>query len=190
MLPGDAIHRIPPRAREGATGYFLVTTLPVAGAACSEADVIAVESPLEVRIGGKPITVLMRTPDFDAELVTGFLFGEGVIADADDILSIERPTNGSLTERAHVIEVRLTEARRPPSERLFFSNSSCGICGKQSLASIEVQGDPVRSDLTVSRGVLAALPERLKAAQPVFKRTGGVHASALFTPAGELVAVR
>jgi FdhD protein len=143
-----------------------------------------VESPLEVRIGGKPITVLMRTPDFDGDLVTGFLFCEGVIADADDILSVERAAN------PNVIEVRLTEARRPPGERLFFSNSSCGICGKQSLASIEVQADPVRSEMSVSRRVLAALPEKLKAAQPVFNRTGGVHASALFTPVGELVAVR
>ena len=119
---------------------------------------VAVEAPLEVRIGGKPITVLMRTPDFDAELVTGFLFGEGVIADADDILSIEGPADLGDGERGNVIEVRLSEARRAPGERLFFSNSSCGICGKPSLASIEVRGEPVQSRLTVSRRVLAALP--------------------------------
>jgi FdhD protein len=76
-----------------------VTSLPAGGAACSEADVLAVEAPLEVRIGGKPVTVLMRTPDFDGELVTGFLFCEGVIADADDILSIERPAGVRLRER-------------------------------------------------------------------------------------------
>lgn len=190
MISEDAIHRIPPRTREGATGYFRVTTLPTEGEAYTEGDVIAVEAPLEVRIGGKPITVLMRTPDFDTELVTGFLFNEGIIADADDILSLERPANLSDGDRGNVIEVRLTEGRHPPGERLFFSNSSCGICGKQSLASIEVHGEPVQSELTVSRQVLSTLPERLKSAQPVFRRTGGVHASALFTPAGELVAVR
>lgn len=167
-----------------------VHSLPLFGAASDSNDAVAVEEPLELRIGGKPVTVLMRTPGADTELVLGFLFGEGVIADADDVLSVECPPDRTGTERGTVIEVRLAEGRHAPFERLFFSNSSCGICGKQSLASIEVRGEPVRSSLTVSRRDLTALPERLKAAQPVFARTGGVHASGLFTSAGELVAVR
>jgi FdhD protein len=167
-----------------------VVALPIVGAPAESVDAIAIEAPLEVRIGGKPLTVLMRTPGHDEELVTGFLFGEGVIADADDILAIERAANVSAAERGDVLEVRLSEARRPPDERLFFSNSSCGICGKQSLESVEVRGEPVRSALVVSRRVLTALPDRLKAAQPVFARTGGVHASGLFTSTGELIAVR
>ena len=115
-------------------------------------DSLAVEAPLEVRIGGKPITVLMRTPGHDEELVTGFLFNEGVIADADDLIAIERPTDATSAERENVVHVSLMTSRRTPSgDRLFFSNSSCGICGKQSLASIEVRGTPVRSDLTVPR---------------------------------------
>ena len=153
-------------------------------------DLLAVEAPLEVRLGGKPLTILMRTPGHDEELVAGFLFGEGVIADADELLSVERPADLPDAERGNVLNVSLMTARQLPGERLFFSNSSCGICGKQSLASIEVTGAPVRSTLTVSRAVLTALPERLRVAQPVFARTGGTHASGLFTPTGELVAVR
>jgi FdhD protein len=147
-------------------------------------DLLAVEAPLEVRIGGRAVSVLMRTPGHDAELVAGWLFSEGVIADADDILSVE-----PAPERANVLDVRLCSSRRP-GERLFFSNSSCGVCGKQSLESVEVRGPAVESELTVSRRVLCELPDRLRAAQPLFARTGGAHASALFTPSGELVAVR
>jgi FdhD protein len=168
-----------------------VLALSLTGASTPHDDNIAVEAPLEIRLGGKPLTVLMRTPGHDEELVAGFLFSEGVIADADEILAIERPPDLTDVERGNVVSVSLLTARRTPAgDRLFFSNSSCGICGKQSLAAIEVRAEPVRSDLAVSRRVLAELPERLKEAQPVFARTGGVHASALFTPVGELVAVR
>lgn len=174
-----------------ATALARVVALPLVGKFAAHEDAIAVEAPLEVRLGGKPLTVLMRTPGHDEELVAGFLFSEGVISDVDEILAIERPTDLSAAERGNVVSVSLLTSRRTPAgDRLFFSNSSCGICGKQSLASIEVRGEPVRSELTVSRRVLAELPERLKAAQPVFARTGGVHASALFSPAGELVALR
>ncbi|VTR94414.1 formate dehydrogenase accessory protein : Protein FdhD homolog OS=Rhodococcus opacus GN=fdhD PE=3 SV=1: FdhD-NarQ [Gemmata massiliana] len=168
-----------------------VLTLRHEGAGSERADAVAVEAPLEVRIGGKPVTVLMRTPGHDEELVTGFLFGEGVIADADDIISITRPTDTSDTEHGNVLEVRLMVSRRVfDGDRLFYSSSSCGICGKKSIASIEVRGTPSCSNLTVSASTLSALPERLRAAQPTFTRTGGVHASGLFTADGALLAVR
>ncbi len=168
-----------------------VTLVRVIANGIERADAVAVEAPLEVRIGGKPVTVLMRTPGHDEELVTGFLFGEGVIADADDVISIERLSDTSDADRGNVLDVRLMVSRRAfDVDRLFYSNSSCGICGKKSLASVEVRGHPSQSALTVSRGVLAALPDRLRAAQPTFARTGGVHASGLFTANGELVAVR
>jgi FdhD protein len=168
-----------------------VVALPLDREGTAHDDALAVEAPLEVRLGGKPFTVFMRTPGHDEELVTGFLFGEGVIADADDLIAFERPADAPDTERDNVVHVSLFTSRRAPSsERFFFSNSSCGICGKQSLASIEVHSAPVRSELTVSRRMLAVLPERLRAAQPLFARTGGVHASGLFTPAGDLVEVR
>ncbi len=168
-----------------------VLALPTGETGSEHDDTVAVEAPLEVRIGGKPVTVLMRTPGNDRELVTGFLFGEGVITDADDVISIERPTDASAANQGNILDVQLMTARRAfDVDRLFFSNSSCGICGKKSLASVEVRGTPARAGLTVSRGVLAELPERLRGAQPTFARTGGVHASGLFTIEGTLVAVR
>jgi FdhD protein len=190
MTPGGADERPIPTEPNGAVVPARVRVLPLDGPGAGREDAVAVEAPLEVRIGDKPVAVLMRTPGHDEELVTGFLFGEGVIADADDVISIERPADLAGAARGNVLAVRLMTTRRPPDDRLFFSGSGCGVCGKRSLASVEVHGTPVRSGLTVSRRVLAALPERLRAAQPVFARSGGAHASGLFTAAGELVALR
>jgi FdhD protein len=173
-----------------ATTHARVISFPLVGAKATHDDAIAVEAPLEVRLGGKPLTVLMRTPGHDVELVAGFLFGEGIISDADELLAVEHAPDVSDAECGDVVNVSLRTARRTPNDRPFFSNSSCGICGKQSLAAIEVRAQPVQSELAVSRRVLTELSERLKSAQPVFARTGGVHASGLFTPAGELIAVR
>jgi FdhD protein len=154
-------------------------------------DCIAVEAPLELRIGGKAATVLMRTPGHDEELVRGFLFSEGLIGEADDILSMERPTGLDGSQQGNVIAVRLASARQGMGlDRLFYSNSSCGVCGKKSIASLEIRGPICDSSLRVQRNMLSSLPDRLKAVQPTFALTGGVHASGLFTPQGELVAVR
>lgn len=154
-------------------------------------DWVAVEAPLEVRIDGKATTVLMRTPGEDEELVRGFLFSEGLIARAEDVLSIGRPLNLAETERGNVVNVELATARQTPTlDRLFVSNSSCGVCGKRSLASLAVTAKPAESHWRMRRQVLTALPARLRAAQAAFAKCGGVHASGLFTPAGELVAVR
>ena len=102
-----------------ATAPARVVALPVTGCGTATDDVLAVEAPLEVRLGGKPLTVLMRTPGHDEELVTGFLFSEGAIADADELISVERPTDLSDAERGNVVNVSLMTARRPPGERLF-----------------------------------------------------------------------
>jgi len=168
---------------QGATDESCVT-VRVTTNGVAHTDAVAVEAPLELRIGTTPLTVLMRTPGHDEELVTGFLFGEGIITDADEVLGFERVQD-------NVLSVSLLTARRTPGgDRLFFSNSSCGVCGKPSLASVEIHSAVVRSDLAVSREILTTLPEKLRAAQPLFAQTGGVHASALFTPAGALVALR
>ncbi len=155
----------------------------VLGATGPRADALAVEAPLEVRIGGKAVAVLMRTPGHDDELVAGFLFAEGVIADADELLAVDPVA-------PNVVEARLSVARRVPAERGFVTSSACGVCGKQSLADLEVRAARVTSPVRVPRSVLQALPAKLRDAQPLFARTGGVHASGLFAPAGELLAVR
>lgn len=179
---------------ESATALCQVQTLADSPSRHDQLDRIAVEAPLEVRINGKAVTVLMRTPGHDEELVRGFLFSEGMIASAADILAIERP-EGTDDERDNVILVALAASRkdavRPPEiDRLFYSSSSCGVCGKKTIASLAVQGPVCESRLGISRAVLAGMPEALRAAQPAFAVTGGVHASALFTPDGKLVAVR
>jgi FdhD protein len=154
-------------------------------------DRVAVEAPLEIRLGAKISTVLMRTPGDDEELVLGFLFTEGMISRAGDVVALRRPEGLTGDERGNVIAVELSPSLKlPPFERLFYSSSSCGVCGKNAIAQLAVRAAPSTSTLTVSRGVLRQLPARMRAAQAVFLETGGVHASGVFTSAGELVAVR
>ena len=154
-------------------------------------DDVALEAPLEIRFAGMPATVLMRTPGHDEELVRGFLFSEGIITRADDILSLCRPDDLSGSLVGNVIDVRFSAAHRQPVlDRSFLSSASCGACGKSSIESLEFRAAPLESPIKVRREVLASLPGRLKAAQPTFALTGGVHASGLFTSDGELVAVR
>jgi FdhD protein len=155
------------------------------------ADQVAVEAPLELRFGGKSSTVLMRTPGHDEELARGFLLTEGVIARAEDVLAMRRPDGLSGDEHGNVLAVELAASiALGPPERMFVSSSSCGVCGKNSIAQLSVRAQPLTSRMRVSRHVLHGLPARLRAAQPVFAATGGVHASALFTPAGDLLGVR
>jgi FdhD protein len=162
-----------------------------AGEAHAERDQLAVEAPLEIRLATKPITVVMRTPGDDEELVAGFLFDEGIIDGTRDIKAITRPPFLSDQERGNVISVELAQgARRAPSDRLFFSVSACGVCGKRSLGELEMEAPTIDAPLRVQRALLARLPERLRAAQPVFDRTGGLHGAGLFTPVGELLCAR
>jgi len=145
-----------------------------------EADVVAVEEPLEIRVDGVPLAVTMRTPGHDEELSAGFLFGEGLI---------DAPPRLGLTDELAVntIELRGPLARQP-AERRFYTTSSCGVCGKGALEEVAVQCAPLPPGPTVDRELLAELPERL--AQPGFARTGGLHATGLFEPDGTPVCVR
>ncbi|MBV9363268.1 MAG: formate dehydrogenase accessory sulfurtransferase FdhD [Solirubrobacterales bacterium] len=143
-------------------------------------DVVAVEEPLEIRVDGRPLTVTMRTPGHDEELALGFLYGEGLI---------EGPRTAGPTEdfAANTVEVRGPLAR-DPGERRFYTTSSCGVCGKGALEEVAVHSAPLPEGPIVTRELLAGLPDRL--AQPAFERTGGLHATGLFDPAGELVFAR
>ena len=145
-------------------------------------DDVAVEEPLEIRVEGRPLAVTMRTPGHDEELALGFLHGEGLI---------DGPREAGLTEdlAANVVEVRGPLAGEP-GERRFYTTSSCGVCGKGALEQVAVHAERLADGPVVERALLAEMPERLRAAQPAFDRTGGLHATGLFTPAGELVASR
>jgi FdhD protein len=139
-----------------------------------DVDEVAVELPLEIRLNGEAVAVTMRTPGHDLELAAGFLYGEGIV---DDPPEVGLPEDLA----ANVVEVTAPGAK-PPASRRFYTTSSCGICGKGALEEVAVHAPPVESELRIERGVLAALPDRLR--QPVFERTGGLHATGLFTSAG------
>lgn len=145
-------------------------------------DWIAVEAPLEVRLGGKPSTIRMRTPGNDEELVRGFLFGEGIVSAMRDIVSIGKPQTANQKIGGSVIEVELAPTAKPPSEER--------LRGKLTIDSIEVRGMVAEEGLSIERSILCMLPSRLRDAQSTFAKTGGVHASGLFTTRGELLAVR
>jgi FdhD protein len=163
-------------------------------------DLVATEEPLEIRlmVGGEetPLAVTMRTPGADAELATGFLFAEGVVARRADIEAIAHSREPELSprERGNALLVSLAGGLAPDLRRLerhFQATSACGVCGKASIDALQRRGvQPVGVGPRVSAAVLYAVPERLRAAQGVFAATGGLHAAALFAAGGELLALR
>ena len=142
-------------------------------------DEVALEEPLEIRVGGQPVAVTMRTPGDDEELALGFLYGEGLI---------DAPAEVALTPEleANIVDVA-AEPLRPLAPRRFYATSSCGVCGKGALEEIAVLAPALAPGPQVSRETLAMLPERLR--QPGFEATGGMHATGLFTAAGEPLAI-
>jgi FdhD protein len=151
-------------------------------AGASERDELAVEEPLEIRVGGAPVAVTMRTPGHDEELSLGFLRSEGIPAES------AHPTADLA---ANVIEVEVPgEFDVERLRRNFYTSSSCGVCGKGALEAVAVEAPVVTSDLTLAADVVTALPERLRAAQATFAATGGLHATGLFDDQGELVCAR
>ena len=140
-------------------------------------DQVAIEEPLEIRVGGAPLAVTMRTPGDDEELALGFLFGEGLI---------DSPRAVNLTDdlAANIVEVDGPLAHEPQT-RHFYATSSCGVCGKGALEEVAVHSEPAPAGPLVERALLAALPDGLR--QPGFERTGGLHATGLFDPQGTLL---
>jgi FdhD protein len=172
------------------------------GAVRDRADALAGEEPLEVRVAGRPFSVTMRTPGDDFDLVAGFLLSEGVVRSAADLRQLDYRSSVAPTgERDYnVVEAHLADGVPAPDlslERHVYTSSSCGVCGTASIEAVrktsawDVADDPTR----VRLDHLLALPDRLRAEQEVFGRTGGVHAAALFLQsddrrAPELLAVR
>lgn len=150
-------------------------------------DLLAVEEPLQIKLGERDVAVTMRTPGHDEELAAGFLFTEGILQSAADIARIERGENVVTVTPA-------PDARLDPSagERHFYMTSSCGVCGKASMDAIAAAGctAPPKDAPRVDAEVIRRLPEVLRPTQGVFERTGGLHAAGLFDPSGELVCVR
>ncbi|MEU5880742.1 formate dehydrogenase accessory sulfurtransferase FdhD [Spirillospora sp. NPDC047279] len=169
-----------------------VLRLSTAGVRGRRPDTLAVEEPLEIRVGGRPLTITMRTPGDDFDLVAGFLAAEGIIAGEGDLAGMRYCADA---HEQNTLDVVLAPGVRPPDrllERAFTTTSACGVCGKASIEALradrpyDVSGDGVE----LTPAVLAALPDRLREAQRVFDRTGGLHAAGLFDAAGGLLAVR
>jgi FdhD protein len=161
-------------------------------------DVTAAEVPLEVRLQGAPFAVIMRTPGADVPLVAGFLLAERIIRSADDLATIEHCTDQpqlSTLQRQNIVSVMLdaeaaVRATGQLAERRdVMANSACGVCGRATLESMRTGLAPLPGHARVPVTVVASLPARLRERQPLFERTGGLHAAGVFTLAGELLAV-
>lgn len=155
--------------------------------AASADEALAVEEPLEIRLGGQRFTLTMRTPGNDEELVAGFLLAEGFIESRNDLGEIRRLRGSKGAPDPNALDVILKVPAASLRERLrrnFTISSSCGVCGKTSIEAIQRRIAPIESDLTVSPGALLGLAPTMRGAQAIFAATGGLHAAALFVPAG------
>ena len=156
-------------------------------------DRLAVEEPLEIRLGGQSISVVMRTPGEDHELAAGLLFTEGILTSAAEVEKIEHCTDPKTPKLCNVIDVT---PRAPVDlsqrgwQRNFVSSSSCGLCGKLTIESVHLHAPAVDDGLRVSPHVLSGLPERLRSGQAGFAETGGLHAAGLFDADGNLLLLR
>ena len=175
-----------------------ITRLTVGQPPIRREDVLAVEEPLEMRVNGRSLAVTMRTPGHDVDLAAGFLVSEGIIS-AGEHLATARYCAGATAEGVNtynVLDLRLAPgvaAPTPSMERNLLTTSSCGLCGKESIDAVrtkstwDVRADAVRIDAEF----LSALPDKLREAQAVFEKTGGLHAAALFDAGtGEMLVLR
>ena len=159
-------------------------------------EYLTVEEPCEIRLGGRSLAVIMRTPGHDPELALGFLLGEGLIRYPEDVRDVREASDAEGLPLANVVEVILRselmeEAAASPFQRQFVVSASCGLCGKDSIANVLCATEPIPADdLRISATLLYELPTRLRQAQSVFTHTGGLHAAGLFTPQGELIVLR
>ena len=163
-------------------------------------DTMVGEEPLEIRVGRvgeprRPLAVTMRTPGDDLDLALGFLFTEGLIAEAGDVVTAQLCAGDNEPNTYNVVDVALAPHVEPPDvdpARNFYTTSSCGVCGKASIDAVRTrsQFDVAADPMTVAAKDLVAMPDRLRAAQQAFDRTGGLHAAGLFTAGGDLVCVR
>jgi FdhD protein len=163
------------------------TRIELGSGARATEEKLAAEEPLEIRVGGRPLAVTMRTPGHDFELAAGFLVSEAVVRVREDVVG-QRYCAGANAEGENtynVLDVQLAPSVRLPEyglERNVYTSSSCGVCGKASIDAVRTQSafDVHADPLVVAASLLAQLPGRLRASQEVFEQTGGLHAAALF----------
>ncbi|MEM9390879.1 MAG: formate dehydrogenase accessory sulfurtransferase FdhD [Bacteroidota bacterium] len=171
------------------------------GANCNVPDLLAVEEPLEIRIGYGPeahreqksLSVTMRTPGYDHELALGFLYTEGVITSFDNVEGIRHCQDPDKQETDNIIRVELIPEVVLDFNKLqrhFYTTSSCGVCGKSSLEAISKVCEPIQSELEVSSKIIRQAPELLNISQTTFRHTGGIHATGLFNAKGDLIILR
>lgn len=170
-------------------------------------DQLTVEEPFEIRLEQRSLAVIMRTPGHDHELAMGFLFSEGIIRGADDVLTILDAVDSDDLPLANVVDVRLRPHQQdaetrfttppspqteiPPFQRHFAVSASCGLCGKNSIADLMLSTPPLEADeIRIAASCLYSLPQQLYAGQAVFSHTGGLHAAGLFTLDGTLCLLR
>jgi FdhD protein len=181
-----------------------VTKITLGGDPVRRSDTLAVEEPLEIRVGGTSLAITMRTPGNDVELAAGFLVSEGVISAGEHFRGAIHcggpgtggPLAGNTENTYNVLDVTLGAGVAPPDPDLarnFYTTSSCGICGKASIEAVETVSvyDVAADAVALSAELLATFPDKLRAQQAVFDKTGGLHAAALFdATTGELVVLR
>ena len=172
-------------------------------------DLVATEEPLEIRLRFTPagasaplertVAITMRTPGDDFDLATGFLHSEGILPDENSIARVSHCTSApglpsGSPQLFNIVTVDLRDGLSPDLSHLdrnFLTTSSCGVCGKASLEALRLEGQvAVAAGPEIEAALLRTLPDRLRSAQPLFEKTGGIHASGLFDLAGELVLVR
>jgi FdhD protein len=168
-----------------------ILTVPIqkiepGGATLRAQDLVAVEEPLQIRLGESDVAITMRTPGQDRELALGFLFGEGLLANPDQIADIRMDDSGA-------VSVSLIAGPAPDVDaRRFYVTSSCGICGKASIDALAAAGCAMlpSGQPKLSADLVPYLPAKLREAQAIFEHTGGLHAAGLFNTAGELLYLR
>lgn len=158
-----------------------------------QADRVACEEPLEIRVHGRSVAVTMRTPGHDDELAAGFLLSEGLIKKRGDVVEIAACRSGDVANSDNILNVFLSASVKVDWEQLtrhVFASSSCGLCGKASIESVHQHFPPIKAELKISPGIIARLPETLRAAQKTFAVTGGLHGAAVFDAKGKLIVSR
>jgi FdhD protein len=168
----------------------LIEHLTEGASAQARRDAVAVEEPLEIRLGDEPVAVVMRTPGHDMELAVGFLFSEGILNHPDQVLSVAYCTDTSDDAAGNIVNVLAQGANLEAFEaarRTVYASSSCGLCGKTTLESVRLMVPEIAPIGALSQAMLAELPGRLLSHQTLFEATGGIHAAALCTTEGDVL---